>query len=233
MRFDAVAPFVPLPRAFRRLAFAVAAFVLPSATAAWAESDMTFQAVTIGDCARNCSSVISATGQITERTPEAFLDFLQRNGHANLHAVVFLDSPGGGVLASMQFGTMMRKVGAAAVIARVLPDGQGGTVIANGQCFSACVYALIGARKRVIPRESQVGIHRMFLSISGVDQATVEELRRSRFDADGVRNYLSRYTSRMGVSPDLIARAERIPSESLHILSRAEIRKWRLGVPDL
>ena len=201
-----------------------------------AEQEMSFESVSLGDaghCARNCPTVISAIGQITERTPQMFLDFLRQNGRGDLHAVVFLDSPGGGVLASMEFGTLLRKIGAAAVVARVLSDGQGGTVIANAQCFSACVYALIGARKRVIPVQSQVGIHRMFLSVAGIDAATQDALRRGHYDNGGVSTYLARYAGRMGVSPELIAHAEHIPSESLHILTRAEIRKWRLGVPYL
>ena len=32
----------------------------------------------------------------------------------------------------------------------------------GGGCYSACVYALMGAEKRVIPHGSKVGIHRMF-----------------------------------------------------------------------
>ena len=112
-------------------------------------------------------------------------------------------------------------------------DGQGESVIVNAQCFSACVYALIGARKRVIPRQSQVGIHRMFLSVDGVDPAAEAAVRAQHGNNRDMQAFLSRYTSKMGVSPDLIARAERIPSQSLYILSQADIRRWHLGVPNL
>jgi hypothetical protein len=198
---------------------------------------MTFQAATIRDqhCTRNqgCPSIIAASGRITERTPQMFLDFLEQHGGRNLHAVVFLDSPGGGVMASMEFGALLRQVGAAAVVARVMVNDQGEQVIVNAQCFSACVYALIGARKRVIPRESEVGIHRMFLSVDGIDPATEAALRSQHADNRDMQAFLSRYTSKMGVSPDLIARAEHTPSQSLYILSRADIRRWHLGVPNL
>jgi hypothetical protein len=204
---------------------------------AWAEEEMTFQSATIHDrhCerGRGCPAIIAAVGRITERTPQMFLDFLEQHGGRNLHAVVFLDSPGGGVMASMEFGALLRQVGAAAVVARVMINGEGQPVIVNAQCFSACVYALMGARKRVIPRESQVGIHRMFLSIDGIDPATEQALREQHHDNSDMRAFLSHYTSKMGVSPDLIARAEHTPSQSLYILSRADIRRWHLGVPNL
>ncbi|MFM9152903.1 MAG: hypothetical protein ACKOPC_04745, partial [Methylocystis sp.] len=32
----------------------------------------------------------------------------------------------------------------------------------SGRCYSACVYALMGGSRRVIPPESRVGVHRMF-----------------------------------------------------------------------
>ncbi len=192
------------------------------------EEEMTFESVNV-----NGTAVISATGRITDRTPSMFLDFLRHNGARDLHAVVFLDSPGGGVIAAMEFGSLMRKIGAAAVVAKVSSGFFGGSTMTNAQCFSACVYALIGARKRVIPPESEVGIHKMFLSIEGSGDIGPYATKRERAGESGVVALLSRYTGRMGVSPALIAYAERTPSYELHILSRAEIRKWHLGVPNL
>lgn len=242
-RLTALFPGVLRGRA-RGVCSAIAALVvvtfamgLGSGTAVGSEEEMTFTAATIRDrhCTRGrgCPAIIAAVGRITERTPQMFLDFLEQHGGRNLHAVVFLDSPGGGVMASMEFGALLRQIGAAAVVARVMVDGQGESVIVNAQCFSACVYALIGARKRVIPRQSQVGIHRMFLSVDGVDPAAEAAVRAQHGNNRDMQAFLSRYTSKMGVSPDLIARAERIPSQSLYILSQADIRRWHLGVPNL
>ena len=202
-----------------------------------AEGEMTFRAVQIGRsslCGYTCPTIISATGQITQSTPSRFLDFIQQNyDRRNLHAVVFLDSPGGRVFASMEFGTLLRKVGAAAVVARVYADGNGGSVISNAQCFSACVYALMGARKRVIPGSSQVGIHRMFAYEDHFNMFGGVTARERRYDNGDMRSYLMRYSNEMGVSPALIAAAEHVPSDSLHILSRSEIQRWHLGVPRL
>lgn len=190
---------------------------------------MSFRAVQLSDA----GTVIVATGQITDSTPSDFTSFLQENyGSRNLHAVVFLDSPGGRVLASMEFGTMLRQIGAAAVVAGVYSNGAGGVVMTNGQCFSACVYAFMGARKRVVPSSSQIGIHRMFAYEQQVDSSGEAYLRR-RYDNGAMGSMLKRYSSEMGVNPALISAAEHIPSEGLKILSRNEIRRYHLGVPHL
>ena len=199
-------------------------------------SPMTFQAVRIGDsrlCSESCPVVITATGQITQETPSEFLDFLERNGGRDMHAVVFLNSPGGRVVASMEFGTLLRRIGAAAVVAGVYSAGQGGTVMTNAECFSACVYALMGARKRVIPSKSLVGIHRMFVYEEGMDASGSMGMREKRFDNGDMRAFLMRYSSSMGVNPGLIAAAERVPSDELRILTPSEIRRWHLGQPRL
>ena len=196
------------------------------ATLAWADGAMTFGAVRIGANA----DVISASGQITEDTPDRFAAFLDANPSLRSpRPVVFLSSPGGRVLASIELGKLLRSVDAVAVIGRVEFDGAGGTVMTNAQCLSACVYALIGARKRVIPSTSLIGIHRMFAYEADVDPTGTTEIIRRRYDNGDLRSFLMRYSSEMGVSPALIAAAEHVPSDNLKILSRAEIRRWHLG----
>jgi hypothetical protein len=204
------------------------ALVLAPLSSARADDEMTFESVNYGGV-----NAISATGRITDRTPGMFLDFLQKNSRGSLHAVVFLDSPGGIVLASMQLGTLWRKLGVAAVVARVSGGFFGGNGnLTSGRCLSACVYALIGARKRVIPPQSEVGIHKMFLTVDGADVSALAS-QKDRATAKSLRSLLSSYASRMGVNPEIIASAERTPSEHLHILTQAEIKRWHLGVPDM
>ncbi len=194
---------------------------------------MTFQLVSIGDsgrCGRYCPAVIAAEGEITDETPEQFLEFVQQNvNQASLHAVVFLNSPGGKVEASMQLGREFRHLGAAAIVARVDPGARRGvSSFVGARCLSACVYALIGAKKRVIPPESLVGIHRMFAYVDSVDARGDAEHYRL-YDNGAMRAVLSHYTGMMGVSPELITRAEHISSDRIHILSRKEIARYRLG----
>jgi hypothetical protein len=227
MRFR-IAAFLRRHDLLRPLAAVAAMTFMTLAPLSAARADeMTFEAVQYHGV-----SAISATGRITDRTPRTFLDFLKRTGRDNLHAVIFLDSPGGVVLSAMELGAIWRKIGAAVVVAQISPGFFGGNgSLTNAQCLSACVYALIGGRKRVIPPESEVGIHKMFLTIDGTDVENYTS--KDRANAKTLRDLLLGYTSRMGVSPELITRAERTPSEELHILTRGEIKKWHLGVPDM
>lgn len=195
--------------------------------------EMQFRLVSIGgpsQCGSSCPVVIAAEGEITNETPSRFISFVQSNiGERNLHAIVFLDSPGGRVLASMELGRVLRRIGAAAIVGRVDPYASHGvSEFAAARCLSACVYALIGAKKRVIPPESLVGIHRMFAYVDAVDQAGEMGQYRA-YDNGEMAAVLSRYTGMMGVSPALIRMAEHISSDRIHIMTRREIARFRLG----
>ena len=112
----------------------------------------------------------------------------------------------------MELGRVFRKVGAATVVARAVADSDGRSHLAAGRCFSACVYALMGGRKRVVPAQSLVGVHRMFALEAGADPAGGGGGTRRRFDNGDMRSTLSRYSQAMGVSRELIATAERTPT---------------------
>jgi hypothetical protein len=196
--------------------------------------EMSFRLVSVGNqakCGETCPVVIAAEGEITNETPYVFLSFIEGNvGRTNLHAIVFLDSPGGKVVASMELGKIMRRIGAAAIVGRVDPGASNGmSEFLAARCLSACVYALMGARKRVIPPESLVGIHRMFTYVDAADPYSSAEVRAKRYDNGQMAAVLSRYTGSMGVSPALIAMAEHISSDRIHIMTRAEIARFRLG----
>jgi hypothetical protein len=196
--------------------------------------DMSFRLVSVGDrtkCGSTCPVVISAEGEITNETPGEFLSFVEGNvGGSNLHAVVFLDSPGGKVVASMQLGKILRQIGAAAIVARIDPEASHGmSEFVAARCLSACVYALMGAKRRVIPPQSLVGIHRMFTYVDAADPDSSMVVRYRRYDNGQMAAVLSRYTGMMGVSPALITMAEHISSDQIHIMTRAEIARFRLG----
>lgn len=208
----------------------VAQSFFPS-TSAFAE-DMSFRVVGLdaGGCGARCPQVIAAQGEIGEGTPDAFLNFVRENvGGGNLHGIVLLDSPGGKVVASMELGQAMRRLGMAVVVARPAAEqGSQNMALVSGRCYSACVYALMGGKKRVIPPQSRVGIHRMFNYSTSFDFS--EGIVRERnYDDGGMRAMLARYASGMGVSPDLVNLAERTSPDQLYMLTSADIARWRLG----
>lgn len=212
------------------------ALVIGAATPV-AAAEMTFRLVNFGNagkCRTNCPEVIAAEGEITERTPEAFLAFVATQAaNPNLRSIVLFHSPGGRVVASMRLGIALRRIGAAAIVARVagVADGQGGRVAA-ARCFSACVYALMGARKRVVPVPSQVGIHRMFM-FEAMQSADSTNVVNRTYATDSLVSRLSDYADMMGVSNELVWQAEKINPDKIHILTTRELRKWRLATGKL
>lgn len=194
-----------------------------------AAAPMTFRLQPVGDsraCGGNCPQIIVAEGEITERTPSEFAAFVKsQSGNRQARGVILLNSHGGRVGASISLGRMFRAADAAVVVGRVSSQG-----VVSGRCYSACVYALIGARKRVIPKESRIGIHRMY-AYESMASAPDDHGRTSQvYATPDLVERLSDYAASMGVSRDLVYAAERVSPERVRIVTPQEIRRWRLGV---
>ena len=88
----------------------------------------------------------------------------------------------------------------------------------------------MGAKNRVVPPGSFVGIHRMFLleQERDPDSPGGQATTRVFAESDMVRN-LSRYAAMMGISRDLVTTAENVNPDNIHIVSENELRRWRLG----
>ena len=184
----------------------LAAALLMSSVVGAPASAMTFQSTYVDG-----RPGIVAIGQITMDTPSEFATVPVAPG-----TPVYLNSPGGNVGAAVSLGSLFRSRGVTAVVAGVTEDG----VAVTGACYSACVYALVGASRRVVPGRSRVGIHRM--------QAATEDLTGSyeRAEHRAAASTLMGYTARMGVDPSMISSAERTPSASIHVLTARELRRW-------
>lgn len=189
-------------------------------------------------CAADCPRVMVAEGQITSDTPQKFLQFAREQlARPGLYNVVMINSPGGSVEASIRFGLMLKTLGSAVVVGRPadaagLPsDSRAGLRAVAGRCVSACVYTLMGARKRVVPAESTVGVHRMSAELNGFDltRDRNEPVQRRIFAGDREVEWLRRYVAEVGGSQQLISIAETVPPDRLRILSPAEVRKFKLG----
>ena len=187
-----------------------------------------------GACGARCPHVIVAEGVIEEDTPQVFVDFLRQGGSdTSLRRVVFFNSRGGNVVASMVFGHILRELKVAGVVGRF----ESGSAYA-GECLSACVYAMMGAVRRVAPPGSEVALHRMSIletESGGEDRAggagrseergPMTRVKRSFADGSMVA-VLKRYAQRMGVSPALVGAAESLPPDTVHVLSQEEMRRW-------
>jgi hypothetical protein len=123
-----------------------------------------------------------------------------------------------------------RNIGSAVIVARAWSGGPAGenTFFTAGRCYSACVYALLGAKKRVIPVQSLLGIHRMYTFETVSDAEGSSEVERVSEPTDLVSK-LSDYAAEMGVSRDLITTAEKISPDKIHIVTASELRRWHVG----
>jgi hypothetical protein len=198
------------------------------APAARAESgSMTFRVEPLetGGCGARCPHVIVADGVIEEDTPQAFVDFLKAgSSDTNLRRIVFFNSRGGNVVASMVFGHILRELRVAGVVGRFEGGRDAGPF--TGECLSACVYAMMGAVRRIAPPGSEVALHRMSIVESeGGGWGGPAHVTRSFADAPMVA-VLQRYARRMGVDPALVRTAESLPPDSVHVLTRGEMRRW-------
>ncbi len=177
-------------------------------------------------CGANCPEVVVADGVIEPETPLAFLDFAKTAtlSHA-LRGVVFLNSPGGNVVASMELGAVFRRLRLAAIVAGFAANGDLSGPVA-GECVSACVYALMGATRRVAPPSSRIALHRMSVTLADAGGSGVAA---RRFADARLVALVARYATRMGVSPALVWSAESLPPDHIHLLTQQEIARWRLA----
>ena len=226
------------------------AALVPRARAA----DMVFSTVPYvdggggGSCLSDCPRIMQAVGPITTATPKAFLEFARREiGKPGLINILLIHSPGGSVNSSIAFGRILRKLGAVVVVARAMDVGQIPRATAgrrdqglsanlrfmSGTCASACVYALAGGAKRVVPPESRIAVHRMAGNIGHFDPATREYENRQVYAGATELDALTSYIHDMGVSTDLVDIAESVPHENALVLTSKEIRKLGLAAPSL
>ena len=136
---------------------------------------------------------------------------------------IAINSNGGDVAAAMQLGAMFRQMHARLIVARTDPAHPGH--LRGGFCVSACVYAMMGAERRIARADSMVGLHRMFIPIGigpqarrTADPALVSEVRQ--------------YAQGMGVSGKLVLAAESQLPQHVHIMSRSEMASWGLVTAD-
>jgi hypothetical protein len=198
--------------------------------------EMTFRRVAFdqgADCkGGDCANVIVAEGRMTRETPAKFAEFVKaQNRIGPTRNVVVMSSPGGHVGGSLAFGLMLRQLGTTVMVAKAesSPDGVV-TSMRPTSCYSACAYTLMGARKRIVPSGSRVGVHRMHSFASGVDPT--RETQSRRFNTAGQTEVmtLKRYVSAVGVDPRVIDLAETVDPDEIRVLSHDEMRAFRMAV---
>jgi hypothetical protein len=90
----------------------------------------------------------------------------------------------------------------------------------GAECYSACVYALLGASARHVPSDARVGIH--------ASAPTAASSRPGAPTDEQLHNNRKRYILEMGANPGLQDAAIKTPPPGVHVLSREELVRYRV-----
>ena len=204
-------------------------------------SSMRFEWVREGPadvCGTACREWISATGPIAPETAQDFEFFRQARNVRG--ATLVLDSGGGSVLASLEFGRKVREFGMITSVGRTLKlpaaagEDQRAKLSPRGECASMCVFVLLGGVKRQVPAEARILVHQIWPGGKRYDASaesyTAEEMVRIQRDVGRI----AKYTVEMGGDIELFELAMRIPPwERLRALSAGEMRRMGLQTIEL
>jgi hypothetical protein len=180
-------------------------------------------------CGPGCSEWIAAEGYFDRDAPQRLREVLNRLGKRKLP--VFFHSPGGLGLHAMTIGRMLRERGLTAGVFRTIPVGcaaaseeacrtlkrSGEPVAAElhnvAACASACVFALVGAKVRLVPPGARVGVHSAkFLAVDPDGRARALWQRN-----------LARFLHDMQMADELFDLILKTPFEQSRFLTRNEI----------
>ena len=189
-------------------------------------------------CGPGCSEWIAAEGMFDGPEVERrFRDLLDTLKGRNL-PIVF-NSLGGVIGHARVLGQILRERRMAASVGESYPEGCKARIAADESCrqimqanrelkaqlctadavcYSACVYALLGASARHVPADARVGIH--------APAPTAESSRPGSPTAEQLHDSRKRYILEMGANPSLEDEAIKTPPPGVHVLSRDELVRY-------
>ena len=126
-------------------------------------------------------------------------------------ADVYLNSPGGNLLAGIELGKVLRKAGTSTHIGKKV----GGLKdIQPGSCMSSCSLAFLGGVYRFMPKDSVYGVHRVF----STSESSTNDLDVGQILSAAISNYIRE----MGVEPELFDRMVRAGKDEIYLLTPTE-----------
>ncbi|MCC2096916.1 MAG: hypothetical protein KDJ29_08485, partial [Hyphomicrobiales bacterium] len=144
-----------------------AGLVVPGETAARSER-MSFSLTSargVEGCGKACRVVVLADGAIDNSSPIRFEALVRENlGAKPKGLTVLIRSPGGFVIAAAKLGLLFRRYNVTVAVASAGAMNLRTRKIGLGPatCISACVYAFMGGRKRVVPQGGSLVLHRSY-----------------------------------------------------------------------
>lgn len=205
----------------------------------------------------NCCEWISGEGEITDRTPADFRAFVKgrqtetavfsKSAHGTVPNTIFLASTGGSLMAAMELGRMIRKLGLTTIVgvSRPYPNSRENTTVA-GDCLSACVFAYAGGVYRYyqdpgleghyyynVPG-SRLGIHQASFKseMAIIKSPAAQDIAASLGVQVGqlITSIEIAYMVEMGIDPAVIGIAASIPAKGMHFLTEEEAVRFKLAM---
>ncbi|HVG51983.1 MAG TPA: hypothetical protein VM867_10150 [Xanthobacteraceae bacterium] len=201
-----------------------------------------------GACGDGCSEWIAAEGAFDPGSAARLRRFLDKLGDRKLP--IFFDSPGGVVAQALVIGRLLREremtAGVAktqsaecemlsnAACAKLKRSGRkikSDLVTVRAQCNSACVYALAGAKERLVWPGAHLGIHadklvRIYNDGRMIAPTGAQLSPREKSRIAGDRRRLKSYIVEMGLSGELIDAATAVSHDTIHRLSPDEVARY-------
>jgi hypothetical protein len=174
-----------------------------------------------------CSGCITvlAQGVIGFGTPDDLEHFLDKLAPVGRVTVEF-DSPGGYALGAFGLGNLIRSRHLDTSVSRHLEPEERQEAIS--ECYSACGYAFLGGRRRVVAEDASYGVHQARSAVVAPWVTLLQPLTGGVSDL-----MISSYIEDMGIETELLALANRYAPREMHVLSRAELVRYGVVTPPL
>jgi hypothetical protein len=157
---------------------------------------------------------VFAEGEIDVGSDERLLHFLREN-NVPKGSVIWLDSPGGSLMAGMKLGKVIRDYELFTYIGKDENQHKYETA-SPGECYSACALAFLGGSYRFYMEGSEYGVHRFHSSTRAGNDSDTAQI---------VSAMIVQYIRDMGVDPELFTVMSHAGSTDLVRLSRADMER--------
>lgn len=168
-----------------------------------------FIAVTTGETAK-----IFIDGPISQETVSQLAAEVKKKKISA--GMVYLNSPGGSLLAGIELGKAIRRGGFDTNVGR---RQNVGALAKDGGCYSACVFAYIGGGYRYASGNSQIGVHRFSTSAPATTDLDMAQILSAA---------ITSHLNAMGVDVALFERMVQAPSDGIIVLTKAEQKNMRV-----
>jgi len=201
-------------------------------------------------CGEGCSEWIAAEGYFDFAAPERLRAFLSKLSGRMLP--IFFQSPGGYIDQALAIGQMLREHQMTAGVAKTIPDActsnaapacraakRSRTAVSarlieiDAACNSACVYAVIGAKTRLVSAGARLGIHSS--KLAGTSRYSAKASLAGMADKARLASSnaeLRQYIKAMQVDDGLFQAILKVPHEHVRVLTRDEIARFGIDVRD-